>query len=195
LAIPAIAAQDAPEAQTDGRVVFPTAVQQGAMVIGKVPPGSTVTHAGRTLRVTGYGTVVLGVPRDQVGPVEIRVQRPDGSTEAASVRVDARDWPVERVSGLPPRTVSPPPAVAERIAREQARVAEARTRDEARTGFAEHFIWPVEGRISGRFGNHRVYNGTPGAPHSGMDIAAPDGTAVKAPASGAVSFAADLYLT
>ena len=183
------------ESQPDRRVVFPAAVQQGAMVIGKVPPGSTVHYAGRTLRVTGYGTVVLGVPRDQAGPVEIRVRRPDGSSETATVRVDARDWPVERVSGLPPRTVSPPKDIADRIAREQARVAEARTRDEARTGFAEYFIWPVEGRISGRFGNHRVYNGTPGAPHSGMDIAAPDGTAVRAPASGVVSFAADLYLT
>ncbi|MCE7032819.1 M23 family metallopeptidase [Lysobacter sp. GX 14042] len=189
---PASAAQSA---AADTRVVFPASVQQGAMVIGRVPPGSRVTHAGRTLRVTGYGSVVFGVARDQAGPVEVRVQRPDGRVETVAVRVDARDWPVERVGGLPPKTVSPPKAVAERIAREQARVAEARTRDEARAGFAEHFTWPVEGRISGRFGNHRVYNGTPGAPHSGMDIAAATGTPVRAPASGIVSFADDLYLT
>ena len=185
----------APAAVPDPRVVFPASVQQGAMVIGKVPAGSTVTHGGRQLRVTGYGSVVFGVARDQSGPVSVSVRRPDGSVQEAAIQVTARDWPVERVSGVPPKTVSPPQEIAERIAREQARVAAARTRDEAGTGFAERFQWPVRGRISGRFGNHRVYNGTPGAPHSGMDIAAANGTPVAAPASGVVSFADDLYLT
>src|SRR5690606_41513122 len=129
--------------------VYDAAVEQGEMETARVPAGSTVDDAGRSLRVTGYGTVVVGVPRDQAGPVEIRVRRPDGSTETATVRVDARDWPVERVSGLPPRTVSPPKDIADRIAREQARVAEARTRGEARTGLAESLLWPAEGRLGG----------------------------------------------
>jgi len=53
----------------------------------------------------------------------------------------------------------------------------------------------VQGRVSGRFGNQRIYNGIPGSAHSGMDIAAPDGTPVTAPASGRVTFTGDLYLT
>lgn len=193
--LPSLAQEPAAATATDPRIIFPATVQQGAMVIGKVPAGSTVSRGDRELRVTGYGTVVFGVARDQDGPVQVQVRRPDGSTHAASIQVTARDWPVERVSGVPPKTVSPPKAIAERIAREQALVARARTLDEARTGFAESFSWPVEGRISGRFGNHRVYNGTPGAPHSGMDIAAANGTPVKAPASGVVTFADELYLT
>lgn len=161
-----------------------------------MPPGSTVSYAGRELRVSGYGTVVFGVGRDELGPLEVEIKRPDGIRDAAQIMVTPREWPQEQVNGVPPKTVNPPPAIADRIKREQALVTAARARDDDRTDFAKPFVWPVQGRISGRFGNARVYNGQPGAGHSGMDIAAPAGTPVKAPAAGVVTFAApDLYLT
>ena len=192
-AVPALAAADT---AADLRVAFPERVQQGALVLGKVPPGSRVEYDGRTLRSTGYGTVVFGVGRDASGPLRVAVTRPDGSRTEASILVDPRDWPMERINGVPPKTVDPPPAIAERIRREQANVTAARTRDDDRPDFAQRFIRPVEGRISGRFGSGRIYNGKPGAGHSGMDIAAATGTPVKAPAAGIVTFAdPGLYLT
>jgi biotin carboxyl carrier protein len=194
---PSIPANIAPaQAQTDAHIAFPASVSQGALVFGKVPVGSKVDYAGRDLRVSGYGTVVFGVGRDEKGPLQIGVKRPDGTRDAARIMVTARDWPLERVNGVPPKTVNPPPDIAARIKREQALVVAARGRDDDRTDFAKAFAWPVQGRISGRFGNGRVYNGQPGSGHSGMDIAVPTGTPVKAPAAGVVTFAApDLYLT
>ena len=193
---PSAHAQDGIGDLLDNRIIFPASASQGAMVIGKVPAGSSVRYGGRELRVSGYGSVVFGIGRDEKGPLQVQVRRPDGSSETASIAVTARDWPTERVNGVPPKTVNPPPAIAERIAREQAQVTEARKRDDNRTDFSQTFIWPVQGRISGRFGNARVYNGQPGSGHSGMDIAVPTGTSVKAPAAGIVTFAGpDLYLT
>ncbi|MFC6841645.1 M23 family metallopeptidase [Xanthomonas theicola] len=195
-AVPALHAQSAPSAGADTRSVFPRSASQGALVIGKVPPGSRVQYAGRSLRVSGYGSVVFGIGRDARGPLRLLVQRADGGSETVDIAVAPRAWPLERIDGVPPKTVNPPPAIAARIKREQAQVVAARDRDDDRTDFAAPFVWPVQGRISGRFGNARVYNGQPGAGHSGMDIAVPTGTPVKAPAAGVVTFAApDLYLT
>ncbi len=63
------------------------------------------------------------------------------------------------------------------------------------TWFAEEFIWPVDGIITGRFGNRRILNGEPRAPHYGIDLAVPQGTPIKAPADGIVRLAEDLYLS
>jgi biotin carboxyl carrier protein len=175
---------------------FPTHASQGALVIARVPPRSDVEYDGRKLRVAPDGSVVFGIGRNEEGPLKISVRAPHEPATTRTISIDPRDWPVEVVNGVPQKTIEPPPDVIARIKREAVLVAAARTGDDARTDFEETFIWPVEGRISGRFGNQRIYNGKPGAPHSGMDIAVPQGTPVKAPASGVVTFAnADLYLT
>ncbi|MGH8079651.1 MAG: M23 family metallopeptidase [Lysobacter sp.] len=183
-------------APADGRIVFPPSVAQGGLVIGKVPAGSIVRYGDRQLRTTAYGTVVFGVGRDASGPLTVRIELPSGPAQTANIAVAPRDFPTEYIQGVPPKTVNPPPEIAARIEREQAQVTAARARDDDRADFAQAFIWPVQGRISGRFGNQRVYNGQKGSGHSGMDIAAPSGTAIKAPAAGVITFAApDLYLT
>jgi biotin carboxyl carrier protein len=175
---------------------LPTSVQQGALIIGDTDPAAIVEYSGRSLRISPGGRFVFGVGRDATGPLIVKITQPGAGAVEHRIAVVPRDWPVETIDGVPPATVNPPPAIAARIEREQAQVVAERKRNDAREDFAQPFIWPVEGRISGRFGNQRVYNGTPKAPHSGMDIAAAQGTPVKAPAAGIVTFAAaDLYLT
>lgn len=58
-----------------------------------------------------------------------------------------------------------------------------------------NFIKPVSGRDSGRFGLRRILNKQKRNPHSGMDIAAPEGRTIKAAEAGRVLFAGDLFFT
>ncbi len=180
---------------------LPPTVEQGALVLGHTAPGNQVSIGERQVRVGSDGEFAFGVGRDEPGPLQVDIHRPDRSSQSVTIVVTARQWPVERIVGVPPATVNPPPAIAERIAREQAAVASARLRDDDRDDYEQAFQWPVQGRISGRFGNQRVYvlpdgSDAPRSPHSGMDIAAATGTPVLAPAPGVVTFVGpELYLT
>lgn len=180
----------------DHRLELPEQVRQGDLVIGRTDPAAEVRYAGRMLRMDPQGRFVFGVGRDESGPLRLKLVWPDGSVETRELPVRARDWKIERVDGVPQQTVTPDPEIAARIAREQAEVSAARERDDARSDFAAGFRWPVTGRISGVYGSQRIYNGTPRSPHSGLDVAAPAGTPIRAPAPGIVTFARpDLYLT
>lgn len=60
----------------------------------------------------------------------------------------------------------------------------------------QDFIWPAKGRLSGFYGSQRVLNGDPKRPHYGVDVAAPTGTEVVAPADGVVRLAhPDLFFS
>ena len=193
----AIAASESPQPSNDiGVVQIPTSAAQASLVFGNVPPGSTLSYDGRAVRVAGNGRFVIGVAREQVGALLLKLTAPNGSTRMLSIAITPRTFPIEHVNGVPEKTVNPPPNIAARIIREQAAVEAVRTRDDDRHDFDTTYIWPVKGRISGVFGSQRIYNGTPASPHSGVDIAAGKGTPIHAPAGGIVIFAnPDLYLT
>lgn len=177
-------------------VELPPTARQGALVAGCAPPGTSVHVGERELRIDDEGRFVFGIGRDASGTTAVTIRAQSGAARAFDIAIEARDWRIERVDGLPQQTVTPDPEIAARIAREQGRVAAARNRNDARSDFADGFSAPVEGRISGVYGSQRVLNGTPRSPHMGLDIAAATGTPALAPAAGVVSFAADdLYLT
>ena len=99
---------------------LPASVSQGAMVIGNTHPAATVEYAGRSLRVTPYGSFVFGVGRDEKGPLVVKIKQPATGWIEHRIAVTPRDWPIENIKGVPPKTVSPPPENAARIEREQA---------------------------------------------------------------------------
>lgn len=173
-------------------VTLPDVSAQGAFVVGTDASGAALLLDGRALRVSPSGRFALAFHREH-GPEARLVIRRDGRSETRAIRVAPREWPVQRITGLPPAMVNPDAAALARFRAEAARIAEIRRQDRAAEGFAEPLMWPCEGRISGVFGSQRILNGEPRAPHLGIDIAVPTGTPVRAALAGRVVLATDLY--
>lgn len=169
---------------------------QGGVIIGRAAPGTRLTLDGQPVRVSPQGAFVFGFDRDAPGAVRLEIVHPDGGQETRLLTVKPRRYKIQRITGLPSEQVTPLPQVLERIKREAAHMAEVRQQDIPQPYFLSGFRWPVRGRITGVYGSQRILNGEPRQPHYGVDIAAPTGTPVGAPADGIVTLVnPDMYFS
>ncbi len=161
---------------------------QGGLVIGTTLPGSQVVHDGLQVRVSQTGVFAIGFGRDAESESKLEVTLPDGDRIVKNLQVEQREYKIQRIDGLPPSKVTPMGKdVLKRIREETVLVKKARKHDDERLDFLEGFDWPVTGPISGVYGSQRILNGKPRRPHFGVDVAAPVGTPVRAPADGLVT--------
>lgn len=168
------------------RFTIDGSMSQGGFVYGTVPPGSRLSANGTALPVASSGAFAIALGRDAGPTLAVDVVYPDGASEARAFDVAKKDWPVQRIDGLPERQVTPSDEDVAAIKDEQHKIAAARARIRDADSFMSGFRWPAVGPISGVFGSRRILNSQPRATHLGLDIAAPAGTAVLAPADGIV---------
>ena len=195
-AVLALALETLPAAAAEPELRLEGVWSQGGLVLGTVPAGAVVRFNGRPVRVSREGLFVFGFGRDAPAAATLEVAYADGRRERRALEVGQRRYRTQRVDGLPGNMVAPSAAELERIRREGARIAEVRRRDTDADWFARGFRWPLVGTVTGVYGSQRILNGEARRPHYGIDIAAPAGTAVVAPAPGIVALAEpDLFLT
>ncbi|MFP4207494.1 MAG: M23 family metallopeptidase [Wenzhouxiangella sp.] len=177
-------------------VVLSGDLVQGGLLMGSAPPGSEVMLDQTPIQIAEDGRFLLAFARDAKGGQRLRVRLPDERTWSRTLEPAAREFAIQRIDGLPAEQVTPRPEVLDRIREEAALAREARTRRDPRTDWEDGFIRPVDGRITGVYGSQRILNGQPRAPHWGLDIAAPIGTPVLAPAAGIVTLVhPDMYFS
>ena len=160
---------------------------QGALIRGTVPVGTQVKLNDGEVAVTSQGQFAIGFDRDAALEQQLTLVYPDGLTEIKPLSIRAREYDIQEVTGIAKTIMKPDPKAVERAAKDSAQVKAARAQFTESTDFTEAFIWPLTGRISGVYGSQRVYNGEPGNPHFGVDVAAKTGTVVVAPADGVIS--------
>ena len=182
-------------AKINGATLLRGAAIEGGLIIARTAAGTIVTVDDEIIPTTPDGLFIVGFHRDSDQPVAITITQPDGTSQLTVLTPEQRNYDIQRIDGLQQNMVTPPDSVIARIKSDQAAVAAARQKTATAGDFWQGLDWPVTGRISGVFGSQRILNGKPRQPHYGIDIAAPRGTPVQAPASGLVTLVKDLYFS
>lgn len=165
-------------------------IEQGAMAMGIVPTGTAWLELdGKPVPYAADGRFIIAFDRDQPAQALLRARLADGAWRFRRLDVRPYGWAIESLPTLQ-RGTTPSPEFLARRKIELDQIDAARGTASASEGWRQKFVWPVTGRISGRFGSQRIYAGQPGAYHSGVDVARPQGTPIVAPADGVVILAA-----
>ena len=157
-------------------------------------PGSadqvpTVTFSGRPVMVVRQGDAWLAIVgiglTIEPGEYHLEVQQPGLGEKQLPFAVSAKEYAVQQLK-VAPGQVNLSPENEERVKVESAKVRAALDGFTPAAPTTLRLDQPVPGRRSSSFGLRRMFNGESRAPHSGMDIAAPTGTPIKAPLDGRV---------
>ena len=162
---------------------------QGGLIVGWATPGASITLDGNRISQARSGEFLLGFARRADRMSQLNVIFADGSTAQRKLTIKQRKYDIQRIDGLPKRKVTPSAEDLARIKNERTLIDRARKTKVAEPLFAAGFGRPVNGRISGVYGSQRILNGQKRRPHYGQDIAAAQGTKIKAASAGVVIFA------
>ena len=185
----AAAEPNAPDlAVGDARFSYSGELTQGGWIRGVVPGGTkTATLGDQQLELAEDGSFFAAFDRDSPESLKLSAELSSGSV-VETVAISPRKWDIERVN-VAKRSGGSSEAWWKKREPEWLAIRDARAKETGATGWKQDFIWPVKGRISGRFGRQRIYQGEPGSYHSGIDIAPGNGVPFVAPADGVVVLA------
>jgi hypothetical protein len=182
----------------------PTRPRVGEVIFLSMSPEKEVLRASVTWGRSSYQLLPTGQRYEAVLPVSLTT-KPGGyhatiywkytdgtmGSQKVSVEVQPRQFGIQHL------TLSSKQASAyssEDTARERRLIGEALDLVSPDRLWTGNFAMPLQGRISTQFGLQRYVNGAFDYRHRGVDIAAPEGTPVRASAAGLVSLADDAFI-
>ncbi|MDY0135644.1 MAG: M23 family metallopeptidase [Thiomicrospira sp.] len=168
---------------------------QGGWVEIVVAPESRISFEGRSLKADAQGRLLLAFPRDAKPSQHLTIQPPEGKPYRHTLAVKQREYVIQRINGVPSKYVTPDEATLKKIREDRQKAVNARKINLPEPYFSQGFRWPTEGWVTGVYGSQRILNGHARNPHMGVDIAAPIGTPIYAPAAGEVTLAESMELS
>mgnify|MGYP001814791920 CR=1 FL=1 len=170
-----------------------TAPVPGGVALVELPASPTPPRAsfnGKPVMVLPNGdsyAALVGLPLGIEPGTHGLVVRTGGQEEITrEFSVTAKQYETQHLTIKNKRMVNPEKRDLERIGREQKRIRQALATWNDASPATLRFELPVDGPLSSPFGLRRFFNQQPRKPHSGLDIAADEGTPIKAPAAGQV---------
>ena len=167
---------------------------QGALIVGKTAPENKVLLNGKAIKVSKTGDYAVGFSRDEKNNSELVIIRPNGVKEKHTLKPLKREYNIQRVEGIAKKIMNPNKKANLRAREDNKKIAAARKIDSDLTAFAQGFVAPIDGIITGVYGSQRYYNGVAKRPHYGLDYAGKKGDPVKSPADGTVlMYVSDMF--
>ena len=175
-------------------------VVPGGVVTFKIPgppeEKPVVKHGDRQVLVVRQGAgwlAIVGIPLDvEPGDRHVDVQEAGKEPRSIAFKVLPKQYRTQQLK-VAPAMVNPSPEAEARIEKEREKVAAALATFSPEIPATLRLAQPVPWPRSSSFGLRRVFNGESRRPHSGMDIAAATGTAVRAPMAGRVIDTGDYF--
>ncbi|MEC8072589.1 MAG: M23 family metallopeptidase [Pseudomonadota bacterium] len=165
----------------------------GGVYAWSVPAGaSDIRFQNNPVFVVGQ-TALVGIPiRQALGPAQITFVY-GGQDQTHTFEIVDKRYTEQRITLQNKEMVSPNPKQLERIRAESKRQRAIYATVSAPMDLSTGFSMPLEGITTSLYGHRRFFNDQPRSPHSGLDIAAPTGTPIVAPAQARVALVDDLY--
>jgi murein DD-endopeptidase MepM/ murein hydrolase activator NlpD len=164
----------------------------GGVAVIPIGINEATTYKGRPVMTLVEGNevyAVVGIPLSgKPGEHEI-----DAGNRQVSFVIEPQEYETQHLAIKNRRQVNPLAEDMERIGRDRKEMDTAFLNFDKIAKPQTSFLQPTEGVMSSSFGLRRVLNGQPRNPHSGMDIAAPEGTPIVAPAAGKVVASGDYF--
>lgn len=170
-------------------------LEQGGFAILKIEPGYRVKFKSHLLTPDAEGRVLVAFSRKNAAHQSVLLIDKQGQKTKRILKIAQRSYSIQRINGLPKNKVSPDKATLKLIYRDIAEAKAARKVNLASPYFDSGFDWPAKGIISSIYGSQRILNGKPRHPHMGVDIAAPTGTPLHAPADGKITLCSEMVLS
>ena len=171
----------------------PSPVPGGIAILAVGPtrlPAPAVYFQCNRVLVTRHGDnwqAVVGLPLDlAAGEHTITSTDAQGATQELSFVVQAKEYQAQHLTLRNKRQVNPNAKDMQRIRKDQAVMVNTFTTWSPRENINLLFDLPVQGHLSSPFGLRRFFNNEARQPHSGLDIAAPQGAPILAPADGTI---------
>ena len=145
-------------------------------------------------KIEGRYTAVIGLPlASKPGRHFLSIKDEQGKALNIGFQVEDKHYEEQHITIKDKRKVNPEKRDMERINRETAQIKTALRHWSAEENVVVEFRKPVNGPTSSPYGLRRFFNEQARKPHSGLDIAAPQGTAIVAPAPGTVLDTGDFF--
>lgn len=162
---------------------------QGGLVLAKLTgKQKKMSFPGHRVIVSDANDFLIAFGRNAPKQEKLTITFDDGQVLERIFDVEQRTFETDKIDNLPDEFVNLDMPTRVKLTQAEQKLTALRNKHTKSDCYKEKFAWPSKGKVTSRYGQPRVLNGTDGGIHWGVDIAVPVGTPVRAPACGKVVF-------